>query len=141
MWWKNLFLFRIWFQSLLWKLERVTFSYSHKKGKILYWKHESCRYKLSQKKWVDWISTSWEKMEQSQKYTFWKKSPKLKNINFSHLKAIPKRLDSIFTCFPNITLIAAHSETIRPGTLSWKRQKSNITYPNFIKLIHKLNTK
>ena len=38
---------------------------------MLHQKHESYRYLLPQKSWVNWITTRQEKMTQSQKYAFW----------------------------------------------------------------------
>ena len=49
-----------------------------RKGKMLYQKHESYKYVLTLKNWVDWITARWEKTLQPQKCTFWKKCQKLK---------------------------------------------------------------
>ena len=43
------------------------------KGKMLHQKHESYKFILPLKKWIDWISRRRDKMSQPQKSTFWEK--------------------------------------------------------------------
>ena len=42
--------------------------------KMLHQNHESYKYVVPQKIWVDWITTRREKMSQPQKWTFWEKA-------------------------------------------------------------------
>ena len=51
--------------------------------KMLHQKNESCKYFLPLKNWVNWITTTQEKMTQPQKCTFWEEVPKNYKTYFS----------------------------------------------------------
>ena len=84
---------------------------------IVKWKNDSSKTStLPVKIWVDWISTTREKMSQRQKWTFWEKGPEsLKNMLFFHL----------MTTFYNFTF---KTETIWAKTVEIRNANDTILY-------------